>query len=49
MISFSRVCVCQFTLADAELAQMIELADSDRDGTVTAADFEAIMMRKTVT
>ena len=32
-------------LAEAELAQMVELADSDRDGNVSFEDFYAIMSR----
>jgi len=34
--------------ADAELQEMIERADSNGDGKVTAEDFIAILTRKTL-
>jgi centrin-1 len=34
------------TMTEAELAEMIERADSDADGNITADDFFAIMTRK---
>jgi centrin-1 len=38
-----------YTLADAELLEMIERADTDADGEISPDEFYAIMTKKTFT